>query len=140
MSVKHDNPYRSGLYSEIFGHLKQKQVVTRKELVEFTQQKLGKSVTAANAAVTVILSPRKASKRGDPRGNISSAGHLYFIEKLARQVKAGVKSPQSFRLRWREITLEPRTRKSATEVKQEKTPAKTHAKAPVKVAEAVKVE
>jgi len=129
----HANPYRSGLYQGIFGHLKQKQVVTRQELVDFTMKTLGKSEAAANAAVTVILSPRKASKIGDCRGNISSNGHLYYMAKLGRQVHAGVRDPQKFRLQWRVTALEPRTRQPVAEVKQVKTPA-VKAKAPAKVA------
>src|SRR3989344_5657966 len=102
MSTKHDNPYRKGLYREIFGHAKQKQVFTRADLMDYTMKTMSKSESEANAAVTVILSPRKTSKRGDCRGNISSNGHLYYMEKLGRQVRDGVKSPQNFRLRWRE--------------------------------------
>lgn len=129
----HQNPYRNGLYNQIFAYLKQKQVVTRAELLEHTIQKLGKKNAAAQAAVTVILSPRKSSKRGDCRGNISSCGELYYMEKLPRQVRAGVKEPQKFRLRWREVALAPRKRESAVEVKQVKTATKVTTKAPAKV-------
>ena len=118
--VVHENPYRAGLYNDIFAFLKRKQVITRAELMDYAMKELGKSETSANAAVTVILSPRKESKIGDCRGNISAQGHLYFMEKLTRQVKAGVKDPQKFRLRWREVALAPLTRK-VIEVKQEKT-------------------
>ena len=113
---KHANPYRAGLYHDIFGYLKQKQVVTRAELLEHTKS-LGKSDTEAKAAVTVILSPRESSKRGDCRGNMSAQGHEYFMEKLGRGVNAGVKDPQKFRLRWRKEVLEPRNRIVSTEVK-----------------------
>ena len=123
----HENPYRKGLYHEIFTYWQKKQVVTRQELIDFTMT-LGKSIAEANAAVTVILSPRRASKRGDIRGNISANGHLYFAEKLGRQVHTGIRDPQKFRLRWREIALEPRTRQT-TEVKQEKSEVVTKAPA-----------
>jgi len=134
MSTKHENPYRAGLYHDIFAFLKQKQVVTRQELLDYTMEKLGKSADAANAAVTVILSPRKASKRGDCRGNISAQGHLYYMEKLPRQVKAGVKDPQKFRLRWREVAMEPRTREVPSEVKSAKTKAPDKVETPAPAA------
>ena len=127
--IEHKNPYRQGLYHDIFAYWQSKQWVTRQELVDFTMKTLGKSIAEANAAVTVILSPRKASKRGDMRGNISANGHLYFAEKASRQVKAGVKEAQKFGLKWREVALEPRTRQT-TEVKQVK--IATSVKAPVK--------
>lgn len=131
MSEKHENPYRAGLYHNVFAYLKQKQVVTRAELLEHTKTKLGKTDEEAQAAVTVILSPRKASKRGDCRGNMSAQGHLYFLDKLGRQVKAGVKDPQKFRLRWRETVLEPRKRVVTGEVNQTKTPVKVEVTADV---------
>jgi len=127
MSTKHANPYREGLYHDLFGFIKQNQVVTRADLVTFTVEKLEKVIAAANAAVTVVLSPRKESKRGDCRGNMSAAGHLYFMEKLPRQVKGGVKEPQKFRLRYRTPALEPRKRTVSVAVKAEKVVATTPA-------------
>jgi hypothetical protein len=119
-TVKRENPYRAGMYHDVFAYWKQKQIVTRSEYVKFVMEKLSKTETAANAVVTVMLSPRKASKRGDARGNISSAGHLYFAEKLGRSVKGGIKDEQKFRLRWREVALEPRTRNEKIETVGEK--------------------
>ena len=123
-STRHENPYRAGMYHDVFAYWKQKQIVTRSEYVKFVMEKLDKTETAANAVVTVMLSPRKTSKRGDARGNISSAGHLYFADKLARQVKMGIKEEGKFRLRWREVALEPRTRNEKIETKGEKVIAK----------------
>lgn len=121
----HVNPYRSGSYHDIFAFIKQKQVVTRAEVLAFTAEKFG---TAKPHDVTVILSPREESKRGDCRGNISACGHVYYMEKLARQVKAGVKEPQKFRLRWRATVLEPRKRIANLEVKAVKKAKKVAAK------------
>ena len=133
MSKEHKNPYRKGLYNQIFEHLRAKQIVTREDLMKFVMG-LGKSETEAAAAVTVILSPREKSKRGDMRGNMSAQGHLYFVEKLGRSVNAGVKEPQKFRLRWRKVALKPRNRKDVVSVPQHKTkPAAKPVKAPAKV-------
>lgn len=123
MSMKHENPYREGQYHDTFAFIMKKQYVTRKDVLGFTVQKFGKHKPAD---VTVLLSPRKSSTRGDCRGNISAQGHLYYMEKLPRQVKNGVKEPQKFRLRWREKALEPRTRQEKVEIQQQK--AKTPAK------------
>ncbi len=124
----HANPYREGCqYHATFGYMQKKQVFTRAEVLAFTAEKFGKEKPAD---VTVLFSPRKESKRGDCRGNISAQGHLYFVGKLARQVKGGVKGPQKFRLFWRAEALEPRTR-ATSEVKAVKSP-KTTVKAAVK--------
>jgi hypothetical protein len=128
MSEKHDNPYREGLYNKVFGFIKAKQVVTRAQVLEFTL-KQGKKEDAANAAVTVLLSPRKTARKNcDPRGNMSAQGHLYYMEKLPRKTVKGEKEAQKFRLRWRTPALEARKRVEKIEV----TPAKA-TKAPAKV-------
>lgn len=121
MSEKHENPYRDGIYHNLFGFARQKQVFTRSDLMTYAVEKLGMTVTAANAAVTVIMSPRKESKRGDCRGNMSAAGHIYYMEKLARQVKGGVKDDQKYRLRYRTPALEARKRNVKIAVNSEKT-------------------
>jgi len=142
MSKKeHVNPYRPGLYHDVFGYLKQKQVITRAEYVKYVMETLGKTEAEANAVVTLMLSPRKSSSRGDCRGNMSAQGHLYYIEKLARQVRAGVKEPQKFRLRWREVVLEPRNRIVKVDTVSEKTKVvdKVVDKAVVKSSEEVRV-
>lgn len=138
--IVHENPYRVGLYRDMFSYWQKKQVVTRAEFIEHTMKAFGKSESEAVAAVTVMLSPRKVSKIGDCRGNISSNGHLYYAEKLGRQVHAGVKDVQKFRLRWREVALEPRNRTIVAEVKQVKVAAKDTTKVDAKNKETVKVE
>ena len=115
-----ENPYREGDYRKTFGYWKQKQVVARAELMKHCMEVLGKTLSEAKAIVTVILSPRFDSKRGDCRGNISAQGHLYYAEKVNRQTRAGVKEPQKFRLRWRITVLEPRRRIEKLEVVGEK--------------------
>ena len=119
--IEHKNPYRPGLYNDIFAQVRKMQVFTREDLMKHTMGELGKSLNASNAAVTVILSPRFTSKIGDCRGNLSAAGHEYYMEKLGRSVKAGVKEEQRFRLRWRKEVLEPRNRVQNVVVKAEKT-------------------
>ena len=135
MSKKHDNPYREGQYRKIFAFMMKKQYVTRNDLLSFTAETFGK---AKPADVTVLLSPRESSKRGDCRGSISAQGHLYYMEKLGRKVHAGIKDPQMFRLRWRPTPLERLTRNEKVETKQVKT--KTPAKAVTPAVTAVTVE
>jgi len=132
--MKHENPYREGQYHEEFAFIMKKQYVTRKDVLDFTLQKFGKYKPAD---VTVLLSPRKSSTRGDCRGNISAQGGLYYMEKLPRQVKAGVKEPQKFRLRWREKVLEPRTRQEKVEIQSQKTQAPAKVVVPEKITEPV---
>ena len=115
MASKNTNPYREGtLYHTIFAALKKAQVATRSKLSEVAQ-KAGKGDKAADAAVTVVLSPRAESKRGDCRGNMSAQGHLYFVQPLAKKGN----DERKYRLRWRKPALEPRKRVKA-EVKPEK--------------------
>lgn len=121
---KNKNPYREGAYREIFAVWKKKQVVTKAELIEFAVKELGKTTEQAHADVTVILSPRYKSDRGDCRGNISAQGHLYYAEKLPRKVVLGVKEPQKYRLRWRTNACVPRTRPVVTVNEQERTTEK----------------
>ena len=117
---KNANPYREGAYREIFGSWKKRQVTTKKQLIEMAVKELGKTTEQAHADVTVILSPRYKSERGDSRGNISAQGHLYYAEKLPRAVVLGVKEPQKFRLRWRTQAVVPRVRIKAEVVEQVK--------------------
>ena len=130
MSTVHINPYRDGLFHGVFGYMKQKQVYTRDELMAFAQDKMGKTKAQASAVVTILLSPRKTSKRGDCRGNVACRGEIHYNEKLAREVKNGVKGPKKFRLRWRDPILSRRTREVA-EVKQEKAKTAIKVEAPV---------
>lgn len=115
--LAHPNPYRMGNSQDLFAHLQRKQVVTKAEMVKYAMDFIGLSKVAARAAVTTILSPRYRSKRGDCRGNMSSRGDLYYMQKLPRPVRFGVREPQKFRLRWRDIVLERRYRKPPVRVK-----------------------
>ena len=98
MSAKHKNPYRAGQYHDTFAFIMKKQYVTRADVLKHTAETFGK---AKPADVTVLLSPRKDSKRGCCLGNLSAKGLDYYMERCARQIRAGVKEPQKLRLRWR---------------------------------------
>ena len=137
MSSKHSNPYNEeSNYGKLFAFWRGKQVATRDELLA-EAVKLGISndvahgatsgISAAEATVTVLLSPRAedAVRPGaDCRGNASAAGHLYYAEKL---------EGRKYRLRWRSKAMEPRSRsaKATKPVKakaSQKSPAKKTAK------------
>lgn len=76
-----ENPYRDGsTYNKLFGVI-QRSPATRQKLVDFARKTIRLRKSAAKAAVDVVLSPRKKSTRGDCRGNLSAAGHLYFVDK-----------------------------------------------------------
>lgn len=104
MSKKgHANPYREGTqYNQLFAFWQKKQIVTKPKLIA-EAQKLGLSEAAAKATAVVLLSPRSESKRGDCRGNMSAAGHLYFAERFSRNEEGEYR----FRLRWRKEALAP---------------------------------
>lgn len=131
MSTKHKNPYKRGNYYDLFGFMKKKQVVTRNEVLQHAAGELKMATSAAQAITTVMLSPRKESKRGDCRGNYSSMGHLYYMEKLPRRTVKGVKESQRFRLRWRTPALEPNKRPTKERVEAKKVAVEKDAK-PVK--------
>lgn len=118
--IKRDNPYRQGDSRELFDYIQKRQIVSKEECRQWLVNELGKSYKAACATTTTVLSPRKSSKRGDCRGNMSAEGHIYYMEKLGRTVKYGVREPQKFRLRWREVELARRCRRPSLQVKQEK--------------------
>lgn len=122
----HENPYREGDSRVIFDYMIAKQSFTRKELVDYVMKQLGKDEVAAKAQVQTLISPRKSSNRGDCRGQVSAQGHLYFIEKIRRLIRYGIREPQRLRLRWREEPLERKCRKGqiSIQVRQEKTVAK----------------
>ena len=102
MSKKNKNPYRDeSAYNVIFGAWQKLQVTTKQALVE---------MGFSSHDITVVLSPRESSKRGNCLGNFSAQGHVYFADKLNRKVVDGVKEDQKFRLRWRKEVLEPRKR------------------------------
>lgn len=116
----HKNPYREGgNYNKLFAKIQSSnRIVTRPQMVAFAMTLLddkGVPLTekAANFSVTVIMSPRKESKRGDCRGNLSAQGHVYYMEKLAiGKLPEGLSQREhnknrKFRLCWREPMLEP---------------------------------
>jgi hypothetical protein len=85
MSTNIENPYREGsTYHKLFSIL-QRSPATRQKLVDFARKNIRLRRTAAEAAVGVVLSPREKSKRGDCRGNLSAAGHVYFVAKKETQ-------------------------------------------------------
>lgn len=143
MSSKHENPYNEGKhYGKLFAVWRNRQVVTRDELVA-EAIKLGISnevtkgskttITPAMAMVTVLLSPRHPDavrKGADCRGNASAAGEHYYAEKL---------DGKKYRLRWREVPLEPRARnmKGANGAVKAKASQKTPAKKTVKKTDSV---
>jgi hypothetical protein len=91
------NPYRDGsAYAKVFDALRKagQKGISRAELLE----------SNAVADVTVVLSPRQegvSTRGGDPRGNMSSQGHLYFVDKRKKEGE-----PARFVLRWRKSPLE----------------------------------
>jgi hypothetical protein len=122
MSKKNENPYNvKSNYGKLFGAWKSKQVTTRSAMMVFAVNKLGMNIPAAQATVTVLLSPRKSDDicRGDCRGNMSAKGHLYFADVLKR--KTG--EEKRFRLRYRAVALAPRTRQPKEDVKPVKAKA-----------------
>ena len=130
MSKKQTNPYKRGNYQLIMAVVMGMigKAFTRSQIVDATAQmsdSKGKSLTdsAVQASVTVVLSPRESSTRGDCRGNFSAQGHLYFVKPLAK--KDG--EEQKFQLRWRLVAMEVRKYTPKT-VKQTKTKTKTKAK------------
>ena len=108
---KNKNPYQRGNYVALFAKVQKDQIVTKAGLITYAVEKLGMTETAADASVTVVLSPRERSERGDCRGNISAQGHLYYMDKLKR--KKG--EDQKLRLRWRPEALPVRVRGSKSE-------------------------
>lgn len=109
---KHENPHRGNKdYASLFSYMQRNQTFTRKGLIEFCINKLHLTPKNALYNVNILNSPREKSHKGsDPRGNIASFGHLYYVEKLERKWVAGIRQPQYFRLRWRTEPLEPKRR------------------------------
>ena len=99
--------------------MKRKQVYTRKELITHLRS-LGKEPDACEYAATIMLSPRKKSKLGDCRGNVSNPwGHLAYNAKMERKLYFGIKEDQRFKFRYRDFALPPRRRKSKIVIESE---------------------
>lgn len=127
------NPYRQGgNYHSLFGHLMTLGIrtITFNELLDWGVENLGMirgtdNNTGGNASVGVILSPREESAEGfevkECRGNWSSNGHLYYMERLARRMVKNadgkdVPEPANdirMRLKWRETPLPKLTKGNA---------------------------
>lgn len=101
---------------------------TRDQLVNFAKTLKDKdgdllTETAIEASVTVILSPRLESERGDCRGNMSAPGHLYFADKAhvaikrfgkeVRDDKGELETEARFKVCMRETALAPLKRDGA---------------------------
>lgn len=116
MSKTRSNPYRDGsAYSKVFDALRKAGIkgASRKELLK----------NHAPADVTVVLSPRaEGDSRGDCRGNMSAAGHQYFVSTRT------VDGEKRFRLCWRKTELEARKRQAKAKVEQKKVSTKKGAK------------
>lgn len=122
MASTNKNPYRDGsAYNKLFAFIRSKQVVTVAQLSE---------AGFKPADITVVLSPRAVgTSKGDPRGNLSSQGHVYYMERLPKKNKG---EAQRFRIRWRKEPMEKRTRHIQKELASQKvvdapvdTPVKT---------------
>jgi hypothetical protein len=123
MSTKRENPYKRGEYKDGFSFIRSKRIVTIADVVDFFRKK--KTLAAARASATVLLSPRaEGTTRGDCRGNMSAQGHLYYMSPLARKTdKDDNKEPQRFELKWREKAMEP-LKRAKEEVVGSKKPIK----------------
>lgn len=128
MSKKHENPYRkSSAYYNVFNDLRAAGAsgITKQALLDKGHK---------TADVTVVLSPRLTSKRGDKtgRGNYSSQGHIYYIKTLVRKIVDGVKESKRFSLGWRKVQLEPSKRPVKVVIASEKTATEAVAKSEAK--------
>lgn len=125
------NPYSSGAYHNVLNDLRSagQKGISRRELLNMGHKE---------ADMTVVLSPRKESSRGDCRGNMSAKGEFYFVEKKARQIVGGIKEPQHFVLRWRNPILEPHNRGAVQSVASQKVATKTASKTETKEKATVK--
>ena len=100
-----------GDYAKVTAWMKRKQVYTRKEMISYLLS-LGKESDACEYTANTMLSPRKSSKRGDCRGNVSNPwGHLAYNAKMERKLVFGIKEDQAYKLRYRDQALPPRRRK-----------------------------
>lgn len=97
MSKKNENPYRAeSAYAKIFD------AIRKSGNSGISREALQKDSTPFD--VTVVLSPRKESKRGDCRGNFSAQGHIYYVIPMKGE------KGKRFRLAWRNPVLEARSR------------------------------
>jgi hypothetical protein len=119
---KRENPYKRGNYLQIMAFIMGKGIMpfTRSEVMAYAKNELGMYEDNAKASVTVVMSPRESSERGDCRGNFSAMGHIYFLKPLKRKFlkdadgkETEVKEEQRFQLKFREVPLRPFRREDA---------------------------
>jgi len=116
------NPYRnSSAYHKVFEAVR---AVGQKGISKKGLLNAGHKM----ADITVVLSPRETSSRGDCRGSLSSRGHIYFMEKKARRMIGGMKEPQRFALRWRKKMLPQHKRHEMNAVASQKKATKAASK------------
>jgi len=133
MSKKNKNPYREGsAYYKVCQDLIEAsrggalaKGITRQELIEKGH---------SPHDITVVLSPRAKSERGDCRGSISARGEIYFVHLPPRKVieiedenfdvvesKFDPTDPQRFIFRLRKVELPKLTRKSELKISDPET-------------------
>ena len=109
--MQNTNPYNSNSNAfRLFAYLMQKDKVSRAEITEYAILTMGLSLRAAQSITTTLMSPRLESNRGDPRGNLSAMGHVYYLDKLPREIIDGKREEQKYRVQFREEELPPRMR------------------------------
>ena len=109
MSEIRTNPHRSeSKIGKMFDYMQTKGTFNIEDLRQHGKE-LGFAETEISAILNALMSPRLTSERGDCRGNIAIAGHLYFLAKQPKKEVDGVKQKHcSFEFNWREVALEPR--------------------------------
>lgn len=117
-----ENPYRNGsAYHKVFEAVR---AVGQKGISKKELHNAGHKM----ADITVVLSPRETSSRGDCRGSLSSRGYIYFMEKKARRMIGGMKEPQRFALRWRKEMLPKHNKHEMNAVASQKKSTKATSK------------
>ena len=112
------NPHRVGSkYWKLFNYMQYSDKFTRAQFVEFARG-LRDSKSHAYYNVTVMISPKNFSTRGNILGNAAAAGHLYYVEKLERRIIFNEREPQHYKFRWREEKLIPLKRESTWKSKK----------------------
>ena len=98
-----------GNYKIATDWMRNKQIYTKQNIIDFYMDKLSKDYKAACGSAIILLSPRIASKHGDLRGSTSNPwGHIAYNEKLERRFdpNTGKKEKQRYRFRFRDVPLD----------------------------------
>lgn len=130
-----------GNYGLATEFMKEKQVYTKQDLINFYINELGMDYSAGLYSAIILLSPRKRSTRGDCRGSSSNPwGHIAYNEKIKRKQVFNKTTQrielekQKYRFRYRDVALEPRMYPyQVKKIEQERTAVKKSAKKPVKI-------